>query len=586
MHGGPGGAPAREAAATSSARTRVLFVSSNGGGMGHLTRLLAIARRLPADHEPVFLTMSTGLDAIARQGHWADHMPTAEAAGLEPARWLGYLEARVVAAVRALRPAALVFDGTYAYRGLVDAIARFPQLFAVWSRRGMWRPVSAQRRRQAEEQLGAFDLVIEPGDLAGEVDRGLTAEQRDRVRLVEPIVFLDEEELLARDAARAELGIPAGATAALVNLGAGNINELDTVYEEIARALEQHPEIHLVAAQSLIARRQLPVDPARITPLQTYPLSRVLRAFDFCVAAPGYNSFHELLAHRVPTLFIPNEETLLDDQLARATWGSERGHCLTARAGDAAALRRSLGELLRADVREELRRRCAALPPCEGAREAAEIIAGGRAAAKTAGRRAAAKTAARRARPAGPPPAGRARFTVHPVRLARRARKRIEPEVRRVVEALRAGAEEFVAALAPPADEPSEASTGRTLVVLSRELEVGEIERLAGALAPRRAYLVVLAPAATMLAMRRAGLAAELLVESGPAPAGPPANGGISAGGDGADGARGSEGVSGADEYAAERLRALVAAHRVTRILYWGDREIERPAPALALFSG
>ena len=547
--------------AAGPARTRVLFVSSNGGGMGHLTRLLAIARRLPADHEPVFLTMSTGLDAIARQGHWADHMPTAEAAGLEPARWLRYLEARVVAAVRAVRPAALVFDGTYAYRGLVDAIARFPQLFAVWSRRGMWRPVSAQRRRQAEEQLDAFDLVIEPGDLAGEVDRGLTAEQRDRARLIEPIVFLGEEELLAREAARAELCIPAGATAGLVNLGAGNINELDAVYDEIARTLAEHPEIHLVAAQSLIARRRLPVDPARITPLETYPLSRVLRAFDFCVAAPGYNSFHELLAHRVPTLFIPNEETVLDDQLARATWGSERGYCLTARAGDAAALRRSLGELVRDEVRQEVRRRCAALPPCEGARMAAELVAGGKAAANAPGRRAS---------PAGPPPARRARFTVHPVWLARRARKRLEPELRRVAQALRAGAQEFVAALGP-ADEASEAPTGRTILIVSRELDAGEIERLAGALAPRRADLVVLAPAATMLALRRAGLLTELLMESGPAPVGPDEGGG---------------GADGTDDYAVERIRALVSAHRATRILSWGDREIARPARGLELLAG
>ena len=37
---------------------RVLLVSSNGVGMGHLTRLLAIARRLPPPIEPVFVTMS------------------------------------------------------------------------------------------------------------------------------------------------------------------------------------------------------------------------------------------------------------------------------------------------------------------------------------------------------------------------------------------------------------------------------------------------------------------------------------------------------------------------------------------------
>src|SRR5690606_14474156 len=43
---------------------RVLFVSSNGVGVGHLTRLLAIARRMPAGIAPVFATMSQAMKVI------------------------------------------------------------------------------------------------------------------------------------------------------------------------------------------------------------------------------------------------------------------------------------------------------------------------------------------------------------------------------------------------------------------------------------------------------------------------------------------------------------------------------------------
>ncbi|HEU5056011.1 MAG TPA: hypothetical protein VFU21_05780, partial [Kofleriaceae bacterium] len=294
---------------TPPARKRVLFVTSNGGGMGHLTRALAIARRLPADHEPVFLTMSTGIEAVRKEGFWVDYLPSLTDRDLGREALLEYVRARIAMAVRTLRPRALVFDGTFAYSPLVLALSGFPEVFKVWSRRGMWKPVPPFREAQSMAQLVPFDLVLEPGELAGELDRGATAGQRSAVELIEPIVYLEPGELLPREEARRELGIPEGVTSGLVNLGAGNINRLDNVFAAIADMLGQHPEVHVVAAQSLISRRGIPIDPARIHPLETYPLSRVLRAFDFSIAAPGYNSFHELLCHAVPTLFIPNEET-------------------------------------------------------------------------------------------------------------------------------------------------------------------------------------------------------------------------------------------------------------------------------------
>jgi predicted glycosyltransferase len=39
-------------------RARVMFVSSNGTGLGHLTRSMAIARRLDREIEPLFVTLS------------------------------------------------------------------------------------------------------------------------------------------------------------------------------------------------------------------------------------------------------------------------------------------------------------------------------------------------------------------------------------------------------------------------------------------------------------------------------------------------------------------------------------------------
>src|SRR5690606_5154986 len=54
-------------------------------------------------------------------------------------------------------------------------------------------------------------------------------------------------------------------------------------------------------------------------------------AFDYAVVAAGYNSFHETLRFGVPALFVPNDATSLDDQVARAEHAAGRGWALSAR---------------------------------------------------------------------------------------------------------------------------------------------------------------------------------------------------------------------------------------------------------------
>jgi hypothetical protein len=539
-----------------AAKKRVLFVTSNGGGMGHLTRALAIARRLPADHEALFLTMSTGLDAVQKEGFWGDYLPSVHDGELGPPRFLDYLQGRIAMAVRTLKPRALVFDGTFAYSPLILALSEFPGLFKVWSRRGMWKPVPGFREAQSMAQMVPFDLVIEPGELAGELDRGVTAAQRGAVTVIDPIVYLDDGELLPRDQARRELGIPDGAVSGLVNLGAGNINRLDHVFEAIAELLGRYPEVHLVGAQSLIARRGIPIDPGRIHPLATYPLSRVLRAFDFCIAAPGYNSFHELLAHAVPTLFIPNEETSLDDQAARAGWGRAQGMNLVARESEVGEIGAAIDELMRPEVRASLAAACSGLPPLDGARMAADLIAAGRASATFAPP---ARNGARE----------RARSRLHPGEIVRRARREVQktrnalrPHAEIAIRALRMRAAEVLPWVAPAA-APTVArpSPRRALLVADRELP-GDIQELVDWASAQRGGAVILAGPRALQPLRRAGLAVELMTEVA------------------------AEEIGARIDLAAywdQKARLLFESYNVGPVVFWADADLKRHWPVLQL---
>ncbi len=353
-------------------RRRVLFVSSNGGGLGHLNRLMAIARRLPEGIEPLFLTMSTGFAAVRTHGWWVDYLPTAQVARIAAPRWEEYLTARVAAAVRVFQPESLVFDGTFVYAGLEAALAQFPELYKVWSRRPMWRALDRARARRALEQVAAFDLVLEPGELAAEADQGATVGQRHLVAPVPPIILMDPDEILTRDAARAELGIAPGATALLLNLSTGRSERVEAVHRAVEALLARHPALEVFSAEPIFADKVIAAG-GRVHRLETYPLARLLAAFDACVAAPGYNAYHELLAYGVPTLFIP-KDTELDDQAGRARWAADAGAALFS-AGDAAGVRAGLDRLLDPAVRADLHARMAALPRADGARRAAALIA-------------------------------------------------------------------------------------------------------------------------------------------------------------------------------------------------------------------
>jgi len=295
----------------------LMLISSNGSGMGHLTRLLAYARRAEPDLTPHFVSLSQAVGVVAQFGYSFEYVPSARATGLSSRRWHELFAERVADAVTRHRPAVVVFDGTWPYTGIPRVRDAHPDARWVWSRRGMWR------RGKSVEQIAKaawFDLVLAPGELAAAYDRGPTA-KADGIRLG-PVTLLDGDELDDRDTARRALGLPPDRPLALVALGAGNINDTSHETGAIVAALRRLG-VEICVTQTEIAA--LDRGQAGVHVVREFPLSRRFRAFDLAVSASGYNSFHELLRFGIPTLFIPNQDTALDDQQGRARFASDRG---------------------------------------------------------------------------------------------------------------------------------------------------------------------------------------------------------------------------------------------------------------------
>jgi spore coat polysaccharide biosynthesis predicted glycosyltransferase SpsG len=366
--------------------SRILFFTSNGTGLGHLTRSMAIARRLDGRLEPLVFTMSAAAPVVREQGFPVEFSASyrTPCAGTEW-RWSRRLRGRARAAITEADPALVVFDGAHPYLGFLDALRAERGVRSVWCRRAMWKPGA---NVAALPRAAAFDAVLEPGEVAAAADRGPTVERRDEAKCVAPMVYLDREAMLPRAEAERELGLEPGRTNVLVALGQG-----PEVADATARSLSHlatRRDVQVATLRSPVAsavgraerkpstdarsEARSMADAAGLVELDaTYPMSRYYAAFDLVVSAAGYNAYHELLALRVPALFVPmTRET--DDQAARARHAATAG---LGRAVDGPAsgrLEAELDALLDADVRDGIATNLAALEMPDGAREAADWL--------------------------------------------------------------------------------------------------------------------------------------------------------------------------------------------------------------------
>jgi len=364
-------APKPPAARAAKRRRPLLFVSSNGIGLGHLSRLLAIAKRMNGEFQPVFATMSQGLKVVRDAGYHAEYLPHHFYADCDPDTWNDWLRLELSRLIEVFDVDALIYDGGSPYRGVSEAVANTTRVKSVWCRRAMWRDALWD---QAIDQAKFVDLVIEPGELAAANDIGATVAHRDQARHVEPILLLDDRDLLPREEARRRLGLDPDRPAVLIQLGSGNHQNLVPAIDRMIATLEASGEAQPVIAEWMIADRSLDHWP-QVRRLNGFPNAVHFRAFDFVVSSAGYNSFHELLHFAVPTVFVPIEVSYLDNQLARATYAADEGLALMLRLGDLKPLPDLLAEMAAPETRARLSENCRRARRPNGAAAAAALIA-------------------------------------------------------------------------------------------------------------------------------------------------------------------------------------------------------------------
>jgi hypothetical protein len=304
----------------------VVMFPTNGVGFGHFTRMLALAKQMKkADTtlEIIFFTTMPTLHLLKPFGIAAHHISGPNYFDdLEATEWNSLLEEELTICLETHRPKMFIFDGAFPYRGMLRSIKNH-QMHKVWVRRGMFRKDATNIPVDSIEH---FDTLVRPGDSS---PADSTDEQNISIKQFHcnPILFASKDELYPREHLREQLGIPDNAIVAYVQLGAGEINDIESDLDLSIRLLSKYEDVYIVIGESMIGNR-LNITGERIRTLRDYPNSLYFNSFDFAIMAGGYNSYHEAIAFQLPTICIPNKSTGMDDQVARAMVAEDAGAML------------------------------------------------------------------------------------------------------------------------------------------------------------------------------------------------------------------------------------------------------------------
>lgn len=316
----------------------IVLFPTNGVGFGHFTRMYAVARALRKSDptlEIIFFTPMPTLHIL-----YNEEFPTYHLAGrykhaeMSASQWNGLVEDMLHMIFDAHRPKWFMFDGAFPYRGMLNAIASQQTMEKWWMRRGSLK----SKKSIPVDSASFFDGVIIPSE--GE-NKPFTPDHH----VVAPIKALEPDEAWSRTFARSRLSVPNDAKVVYVQLGAGVINQIEGVLQQVLEGLLAYDDVHVVLGESMLGKR-LSFTHARLRVIRDYPNALYAHAFDASVQAGGYNSYQEMRMFGVPTLFIPNTETGMDDQVARCKESEKEGWGTVYLPGDE-TIEHKIGELLK-----------------------------------------------------------------------------------------------------------------------------------------------------------------------------------------------------------------------------------------------
>ncbi|MBM83079.1 MAG: hypothetical protein CMJ78_21165 [Planctomycetaceae bacterium] len=313
---------------SSNASVRILFYAINGTGLGHLSRLLAIARQarellhamgIRADFH--FITTSEAPEIAWDFPVYKIPSKTIIADSDTPNSAFAQSAKLIISNLTStLRPDLLVLDTvpTGSFQEFVF-LKDYAKKTVFIDRH---KDSKAATSSVHQTHLSLYDLIIIPDDQSVADRYPVSAKARKRRRFVGRIHGFNPLIAMPREAVREQFGVDRKWLIYVSAGGGGDAhaaNDLDHIIDALADDLD-----HFLLIGYGPLYRGSRVYRSNVVPLSEAYVSRFFRGIDIAVSAAGYNTYEELLAATVPSAFYAQIKGL-DRQDQRIEWGQTAG---------------------------------------------------------------------------------------------------------------------------------------------------------------------------------------------------------------------------------------------------------------------
>ena len=352
---------------------QVLFVPTNGVGLGHAQRCSLIASEFDRSApRPRFAAFPSCMRML--KGYGFDVMPLVSRSQLHIQEHENDLVNYSRLHALTEDTSTLVFDGGYVfdsiYRTIMDR-----SLASVWVRRGMWQ--KGQDNSIALDREKAFTRVIVPMEAFDELNESYS--RGAHVCQVGPIVQRMDMSTRKRNKLRQELARHYGVEfkhLAVTMLGGGVAADRSAQIAATCALMSKREDVlHLLVTWPTATVEAGAFNWRNTRVVKTHHASALVAASDLYLSAVGYNSFHEAMYNRVPTIFLAQMNAFMDDQQSRAMAAVRRDCADIVSPSEMLSLDRKIGEFLDQGRADEIRANLTALTlPETGNTEAARLI--------------------------------------------------------------------------------------------------------------------------------------------------------------------------------------------------------------------
>lgn len=361
-----------------ASRVKVLFYAINGTGLGHLSRLLAVARPmrellLALDHLPDLRFVTTSEGSAAAHDFPVYKLPSKTVAGALPQAEFAASSKLLISNLAAQFSPHLLVNDTLA-EGSFGEIAFLLSYAAASVFIDRHKDAAITASEVYRRHVTLYTRVLVP-DYPEAAER-YPAPRQTRREFVGPIHGYNPADAVTRQEARRVFGVREEQR--LIYLSGGGGSDSREGLHHLAQALSSDPRNFLLVGYGPLHRGEA-LYRANVIPLFTADSRRWFPALDAAISAAGYNSYEELLAARVPTLFYAQSKGM-DRQDERISLGLQQGWHGALGAEPSALshddIRERLEAILTGPQRVGILRGLAARPVSHGAlRAAVEILA-------------------------------------------------------------------------------------------------------------------------------------------------------------------------------------------------------------------